>query len=270
MNQPMTFMWNNETAEMAKLAQQAVQRNRRLRGRNRFCGVHLRERWQPVPGARTEPGFQRLKANFLRINFLGKDGQPDFRHGAGISADVGRPGQTGATAAGTGPKRHRIELARRWLAKGGPVPPERCSTPKTTAATATSSVRHVFQPGTRKTYAEHAENAPAEAIAALELSMKDKDDRIHGRRAVLWTTQYPTWRQPLCKSDWRRTAQSRLQQTAVIHRPTLTTISHLRRSVFRSLLTLSMRYDTRTGRNQGWRGAPFPGSKRKTDGCCRG
>lgn len=41
-------------------------------------------------------------------------------------------------------------------------------------------VRHVFQPGTRKTYAEHAENAPAEAIAALELSMKDKDERIHG------------------------------------------------------------------------------------------
>ncbi|MCV5977277.1 hypothetical protein OFO29_33570, partial [Escherichia coli] len=31
-------------------------------------------------------------------------------------------------------------------------------------------VRHVFQPGTRKTYAEHAENAPAETIAALELS----------------------------------------------------------------------------------------------------
>lgn len=40
-------------------------------------------------------------------------------------------------------------------------------------------LRHVFQVGTRKTYAEHSENAPAEAIAALEASMKDKDERTN-------------------------------------------------------------------------------------------
>lgn len=38
-------------------------------------------------------------------------------------------------------------------------------------------VRHVFQPGSRLTYKEFTEKTPAEAIATLERTMKDKDDR---------------------------------------------------------------------------------------------
>jgi hypothetical protein len=41
-------------------------------------------------------------------------------------------------------------------------------------------VRHIFQPGSRRTYAEYSENEAATAIAALEKSMKDKDDRVQG------------------------------------------------------------------------------------------
>ncbi|VAX66233.1 Uncharacterised protein [Enterobacter kobei] len=38
-------------------------------------------------------------------------------------------------------------------------------------------VRHVFQPGSRLTYKEFTDKTPAEAIATLERTMKDKDDR---------------------------------------------------------------------------------------------
>ena len=39
------------------------------------------------------------------------------------------------------------------------------------------NIRHVFQPGTRLTYAEFAEKHPAEAIDKLMLGLKDVDKR---------------------------------------------------------------------------------------------
>lgn len=117
-------------------------------------------------------------------------------------------------------------------------------------------VRHVFQPGTRKTYAEHAENAPAETIAALELSMKDKDERTHGGAQFSGPRNASTGGNPYANQPETTHRNHACSRTAVSRQWTLTTISRSRRSVFRSLLTLSMRYDARAARNRGWRGAP--------------
>lgn len=75
-------------------------------------------------------------------------------------------------------------------------------------------VRHVFQPGTRKTYAEHAENAPAETIAALELSMKDKDERTHGGAQFSGPRNASTGGNPYANQPGNNPPQSRLQQNS--------------------------------------------------------
>lgn len=117
------------------------------------------------------------KANYLRINYLGKDGEPTFGMGlisalmwaAGIkeAAPVQVQGPDGAewhNQALVG-KSVGLVLQKTLYTKGDGKDGYRME------------IRQAFKCGTRKTYAEHAENAPAEAVDKMVAALKDRDDR---------------------------------------------------------------------------------------------
>lgn len=118
------------------------------------------------------------KANYLRINYLGKDGEPTFGMGlisalmwsAGIkeAAPVQVQGPDGAewhNQALVG-KSVGLVLQKTLYTKGDGKDGYRME------------IRQAFKCGTRKTYAEHAENSPAEAVDKMVATLKDRDDRI--------------------------------------------------------------------------------------------
>lgn len=77
-------------------------------------------------------------------------------------------------------------------------------------------VRHVFQPGSRRTYAEYSENEAATAIAALEKSMKDKDDRVQGNPQFSGGSRQQAGANPYAQNP-NAVPHSRLQQAANQH-----------------------------------------------------
>lgn len=117
------------------------------------------------------------KANYLRINYLGKDGEPTFGMGlisalmwaAGIkeAAPVQVQGPDGA-------EWHNQALLGKSV---GLVLQKTLYTKSDGKDGYRLEIRQAFKCGTRKTYAEHAENSPAEAVDKMVSLLKDRDDR---------------------------------------------------------------------------------------------
>ncbi|WP_213993821.1 hypothetical protein [Sodalis sp. dw_96] len=180
MNQPMNFVWNPEGAEMAKKAGAAsgISETGAYEGVITAAIYTFGRDGSKSQALELSFDSNGLKANYLRINFIGKDGQSTF--GAGLvyalmfAAGVKKlePAQVQGEQ---GPEWHCPSLVNK---KVGLFLQKVLYTKTTDGSDGYRfEIRNVFQPGTRKTYAEYSENAPAEDIAALELSMKDKDDR---------------------------------------------------------------------------------------------
>ena len=83
MNQPMTFMWNNETAEMAKKAGATggISETGAYEGEIVSAVYTFGKDGSQSQALELSLDSNGLKANFLRINFLGKDGQQTFGMG---------------------------------------------------------------------------------------------------------------------------------------------------------------------------------------------
>ena len=264
MNQPMTFMWNNETAEMAKKAGATggISETGAYEGEIVSAVYTFGKDGSQSQALELSLDSNGAKANYLRINFLGKDGQQTFGMGL-VSALMWvaqvKQAQPQQVQGQNGVEWHCPALVGK---KVGLFLQKVLYTKNDGGDGYKFEVRHVFQPGTRKTYAEHAENAPAEAISALELSMKDKDERT---TAALNSPAHAMPRPAVTRMQIRLVAhRSRVySRAAVCHQRTLTTISRSRRSACRSRPTLSMRYDTRTGRNQGRHGVPALAQREK-------
>ncbi|WP_323660618.1 hypothetical protein [Pectobacterium versatile] len=184
MNQPMSFTWNTEAAEMAKKA-------------GASGGISETGAYEGIITSaiytfgRDESKSQALelsfdsngsKANYLRINFIGKDGGQTFGMGL-VSALLWvaqvKQAQPMQVPTSEGFEWHCPALEGK---KVGLFLQKVLYTKQDLSDGYKFEVRHVFQPGTRKTYAEYAENAPSEVIANLEASMKDKDERAHDNR----------------------------------------------------------------------------------------
>ena len=181
MNQPMTFVWDNEAAEMARKAGATggISETGAYEGDITSAVYTFGKDGSQSQALELSLDSNGLKANFLRINFLGKDGQQTFGMGlvsALMWAAQVRQVQPQQVQGQNGPEWHCPALVGK---KVGLFLQKILYTKNDGGDGYKFEVRHVFQPGTRKTYAEHADNAPAEAIAALELSMKDKDDRVN-------------------------------------------------------------------------------------------
>lgn len=92
MNQPMTFMWNNETAEMAKKAGATggISETGAYEGEIVSAVYTFGKDGSQSQALELSLDSNGLKANFLRINFLGKDGQQTFGMGL-VSALIPAP-----------------------------------------------------------------------------------------------------------------------------------------------------------------------------------
>lgn len=127
-----------------------------------------------------ELGFESngAKSNFLRINFVGRDGEPTFGMDI-ISALLWSAGVRDAQ-----PQQRQTPDGMVWALTPiegktvGLFLQKELRTKETDGSdTYRMQIRHVFQAKTRLTYSEFAEKLPAEAIEKLVLSMKDSDKR---------------------------------------------------------------------------------------------
>lgn len=217
MNQPMTFMWNNETAEMAKKAGAAggISETGAYEGEIISAVYTFGKEGSQSQALEISLDVNGLKANYLRINFLGKDGQQTFGMGlvsALMWAAQIKQAQPQQVQGPNGMEWHCPALVGK---KAGLFLQKVLYTKNDGSDGYKFEVRHVFQPGTRKTYAEHAENAPAEAIAALETSMKDKDERINTGGQQFSGNRGASGGNPYAQSG--NVPQSRLQQASNQH-----------------------------------------------------
>lgn len=159
------------------------------------------------------------KANFLRINFLGRDGSPTFGMGL-ISALM-----WAARIKDAQPKERHGPNGAEWClpeieGKHVGMFLQKILTSKQDGSDSYKfEVRHVFQPGSRLTYREFSEKIPAEAIATLERTMKDKDDRHTGGRGGQARNSWgaPQQQQGGWGDQNNVATQSRLQQAANNH-----------------------------------------------------
>lgn len=128
------------------------------------------------------------KANYLRINYLGKDGEPTFGMGL-ISALMWSAGiKEAAPVQVQGPdgvEWHNQGLVGKSV---GLVLQKTLYTKANGGEGYRMEIRQAFKCGTRKTYAEHAENQPAEAVDKMVAALKDRDERdpnagTNGQRA---------------------------------------------------------------------------------------
>lgn len=154
------------------------------------------------------------KANYLRINFLGRDGEPTFGMGL-ISALLWSAGIKEAAPiqiqGPDGPEWHNQALEGK---PAGLVLQKTLYTKNDGGDGYKMEIRQVFKCGTRKTYAEHAENSPPEAVDKLVALLKDRDERdpnttTTGQR----TTNGQAPANPYAQQT-NQTQTSRLQQAA--------------------------------------------------------
>jgi len=218
MNQPMTFSWNTETAEMAKKAGATggISETGAYEGEITSAVYTFGKDGSQSQALEISLDSNGLKANYLRINFLGKDGQQTFGMGlvsALLWATQIKQAQPQEVQGTNGPEWHCPALVGK---KVGLFLQKVLYTKNDGGDGYKFEVRHVFQAGTRKTYAEHSENLPAETIGVLETSMKDKDERLNtggqhssGNRGASHTVN------PYAQNGGA--PQSRLQQAAQQH-----------------------------------------------------
>ncbi|MFT4271234.1 MAG: hypothetical protein QM578_09500 [Pantoea sp.] len=118
------------------------------------------------------------KADYLRINFIGREGEPTF------GMDLVNALMWTAGVRDLIPEQQQAPDGTVWVfpaltnKKVGFVLQKELRTKQTDGSdTYQMNIRHVFQPGSRLTYAEFAEKQPAEAIDKLLLTLKDVDKR---------------------------------------------------------------------------------------------
>ncbi|MCW0344937.1 hypothetical protein NB703_003030 [Pantoea ananatis] len=118
------------------------------------------------------------KSDYLRINFIGRDGEPTF------GMDLVNALMWTAGVRDLIPEQQQTSEGTAWVfpaltnKKTGLVLQKELRTKQSDGSdTYQMNIRHVFQPGTRLTYAEFAEKLPAEAIDKLMLGLKDVDKR---------------------------------------------------------------------------------------------
>ncbi|MFU2317834.1 hypothetical protein [Rahnella sp. PCH160] len=117
------------------------------------------------------------KANYLRINYLGKDGEPTFGMGL-ISALMWSAGiKEAAPVKVQGPEGEEWHNQMLVGKSVGLVLQKTLYTKANGGDGYRMEIRQAFKCGTRKTYAEHAENQPAEAVDKMVAGLTDKDDR---------------------------------------------------------------------------------------------
>ncbi|AOE41972.1 hypothetical protein BEE12_16180 [Pantoea agglomerans] len=221
---PMSFAWNQEAAEAAKTAGTGTG----ISETGAYEGVITSAVYQfGKEGSQSQALEISLdcngqKANYLRINYMGKDGKPTFGFGL-ISAILwatqvkqALPVQE-STPEGVIWKCPALEGKRvgLFLQKG-------LYTKQDGSDGYRFEVRHVFQPGTRRTYSEHSANEPAKIIDTLCETVKDKDDRqpvAGGQRGGWGQPTQPThsgWGAP---NPDTVAPQSRLNQAAQTQQP---------------------------------------------------
>jgi len=217
MNQPMSFVFDAAASELAKKAGASANISE--------TGAYEVEITSAIytfgkDGSQSQAleisvDANGLKGNYIRINFLGKDGQQTFGMGlvtALMWAAQVKQAQPQQIQGPNGTEWHCPALVGK---KAGLFLQKVLYTKNDGADGYKFELRHVFQAGTRKTYAEHAENSPAETIAMLETTMKDKDDRINtGGQQFSGGRGAPQSGNPYTQSN---VPQSRLQQAAQQH-----------------------------------------------------
>ncbi|SAZ36794.1 Uncharacterised protein [Enterobacter kobei] len=180
MNQPISFTWSQQSAEAALKAGSSAG----ISETGAYEGVITSAVYEfGKDGSQSQALVLSLdadgqKANFLRINFLGRDGSQTF--GMGLIAAIMWVAQVKDAQA----QQRQGQNGTEWylpVLEGKRVGLflQKILTTKTTDGSDSYKfeVRHVFQPGSRLTYKEFTEKTPAEAITTLERTMKDKDDR---------------------------------------------------------------------------------------------
>ncbi|ELE9727505.1 hypothetical protein HCH39_05640 [Enterobacter kobei] len=179
MNQPISFTWDQQSAAAALKAGSAagISETGAYEGDITSAVYEFGKDGSQSQALVLSLDADGQKANFLRINFLGRDGSQTF--GMGLIAAImwvaqvknaqaqQRQGQNGPEWFLPALEGKRVGLFLQKL----------LITKQDGSDSYKFEVRHVFQPGSRLTYKEFTEKTPAEAIAALERTMKDKDDR---------------------------------------------------------------------------------------------
>lgn len=179
MNQPISFTWDQQSAAAALKAGSAagISETGAYEGDITSAVYEFGKDGSQSQALVLSLDADGQKANFLRINFLGRDGSQTF--GMGLIAAImwvaqvknaqaqQRQGQNGPEWFLPALEGKRVGLFLQKL----------LTTKQDGSDSYKFEVRHVFQPGSRLTYKEFTEKTPAEAIAALERTMKDKDDR---------------------------------------------------------------------------------------------
>ncbi|HED3851540.1 TPA: hypothetical protein R4217_000360 [Enterobacter soli] len=179
MNQPISFTWDQQSAAAALKAGSAagISETGAYEGDITSAVYEFGKDGSQSQALVLSLDADGQKANFLRINFLGRDGSQTF--GMGLIAAImwvaqvknaqaqQRQGQNGPEWCLPALEGKRVGLFLQKL----------LTTKQDGSDGYKFEVRHVFQPGSRLTYKEFTEKTPAEAIAALERTMKDKDDR---------------------------------------------------------------------------------------------
>nr|WP_231566291.1 MULTISPECIES: hypothetical protein [unclassified Serratia (in: enterobacteria)] len=208
--QPMTFNFDPELAKKAG-AGMGITENGAYEGTIISAVYTFGKDGSQSQGLELSFDSNGARANYMRINFLGRDGEPTFGMGlisallwsAGINS--AQPVQVQGTE---GPEWHNQALEGKNV---GLVLQKTLYTKQDGGDGYKMEVRQVFKPGTKKTYAEHAENALAEAVDKLVALLKDRDERDPNAGKTSTHTSGQSHSNPYANQNPH---QSRLQQAA--------------------------------------------------------
>ncbi|MDL4447745.1 hypothetical protein [Klebsiella michiganensis] len=156
------------------------------------------------------------KANYVRIYVAGRNGEQTF--GVGLISAI----LWAAQVRDAKPQQRQGQEGPEWFIPAlegrrvGLFLQKVLTTKQNGSEGYKFDVKHVFQPGTRLTYKESVEKIPAETIAALERTVKDKDERKNNSHSGGgWgapSQQDNGWGAP--QYDPNEVPNSRLQQAA--------------------------------------------------------
>lgn len=180
MNQPISFSWNQQAADAALKAgaSAGISETGAYEGNILSAVYEFGKDGSQSQALVLSIDADGQKANFLRINFLGRDGSQTF--GMGLIAAI----MWAAQVRDAQPQQRQGQNGTEWYlpaleGKRVGLFLQKILTTKQDGSgdSYKFEVRHVFQPVSRLTYKESKEQAPAETIATLERTVKDKDER---------------------------------------------------------------------------------------------
>lgn len=217
MNQPMAFTWDQQASDAALKAGASAG----ITDTGAYEGTVISAIYEfGKDGSQSQALVLSLdsdgqKANFLRINFLGRDGTPTFGMGL-ISALM-----WAAQVKDAQPQQRQGQNGPEWYLPAmeskrvGLFLQKILTTKQDGSDSYKFEVRHVFKPGSRLTYKEYCEKTPAETISTLERTVKDKDDRHANGNGAQSRGGWGAPQQPQGgRGDQNGVATSRLQQAA--------------------------------------------------------